>query len=151
MNLHIVEIRPPRIAQGLVLLAAAIHFLTPLREASVFENEFAGSLLGLGGFTLMMRAWWSFKTAKTAICPTETATVLVTQGVFRFSRNPMYLGVTLMLLGIALFAGTVPFYVATAAFFLIINGVFCPYEEAQLANTFGAAYLSYQNRVRRWV
>ena len=99
----------------------------------------------------MLRAWWLFRREATAICPTATTTALVTDDVFRLTRNPMYLGIVLMLLGVAFASGGVAFYVAALAFFLIIDSVFCPFEEQKLRRAFGEEYASYATRVRRWL
>jgi len=91
-----------------------------------------------------------FKKAGAAILPTAKTDRPVTTGIYRFSRNPMYLGMFTLLLAMAVFAGTLPFYLAAAAYFVVINNVFCPYEEMKLSETFGASCLSYKNEVRRW-
>lgn len=84
-------------------------------------------------------------------CPTATNDRLVTTGIYRYTRNPMYLGIIGLLLAIAIHVGTLPFYLAAAVYFIVINHVFCPYEEAKLAATFGDHYNAYRNRVRRWL
>jgi protein-S-isoprenylcysteine O-methyltransferase Ste14 len=63
----------------------------------------------------------------------------------------MYLGMTLMMAGVALWFGTLPFYLAAAAFFLVINLFFCPFEEERMTDSFGTEYITYRNAVRRWV
>ena len=87
----------------------------------------------------------------TAICPTAETTALITDDVYRLTRNPMYLGIVLMLLGIALATGSLPCYLASLAFFLIIDVVFCPYEERKLEQAFGSDYARYVGAVRRWL
>jgi protein-S-isoprenylcysteine O-methyltransferase Ste14 len=56
-----------------------------------------------------------------------------------------------MLLALAIVIGTFPFYLAAGAYFMVINCVFCPYEERKLAEAFAAEYLVYKNKVRRWI
>ena len=63
----------------------------------------------------------------------------------------MYLGVVTMLSGVAAWFGTLPFALAAVAFFLVIDRVFCPYEERKLAFGFGESYERYRRRVRRWL
>lgn len=150
MKIYIIDYRPPKIAQLFVLIAALLHWATPLSQLHVYSNQVLGIVLGMGGFSVMMWGWWLFKKFETAVCPTAITDHLVTSGVYRVSRNPMYLGVVGMLLAIAIFVGTFPFYLATAIYFLVINNVFCPYEENKLAEAFGDAYISYKNKVRRW-
>ena len=151
MNLRIIDYRPPRIAQCFVLTALLLHWLTPVNRLHIYSNQVLSAVLGAGGFVIMMWGWWLFRKYQTAICPKGNASTLITSGIYRFSRNPMYLGIVFMLLGIALFAGSLPFYLAAVAYFLIINNGFCPYEEERLAGIFGESYLAYKKQVRRWL
>lgn len=70
---------------------------------------------------------------------------------YRPPRNPMYLGIVLMLLGLSLTVGTLPFYLATVLFALIIDRHFCRYEEQKLRDTFAVEFDEYAARVRRWL
>jgi protein-S-isoprenylcysteine O-methyltransferase Ste14 len=151
MKLRIIDYRPPKIAQLFVLSAALLHWATPLSHLHIYSNRVAGIVLGLAGFVIMMWGWWLFRKFDTAICPTAKADHLVTSGIYRFTRNPMYLGLVSMLLALAIVVGTFPFYLAAVAYFIVINGVFCPYEERKLAEAFAAEYLVYKNKVRRWI
>jgi protein-S-isoprenylcysteine O-methyltransferase Ste14 len=63
----------------------------------------------------------------------------------------MYLGIVLMLLAVALGTGSLPCYLASLAFFLVIDSVFCPFEERKLEQAFGSAYTRYRSTVRRWL
>jgi protein-S-isoprenylcysteine O-methyltransferase Ste14 len=151
MNIKIIDYRPPKIAQLFILVAAVLHWATPLSQLHIYSNQVVGIILGAGGFGVMMWGWWLFKKCDTAICPTARTDRLVTSGAYWFTRNPMYLGVISMLLAVAILVGTFPFYLATVAYFVIINNVFCPYEESKLTEAFGDTYTSYKNRVRRWL
>jgi protein-S-isoprenylcysteine O-methyltransferase Ste14 len=143
--------RPPRIAISLLLGAAAVQvFLLPAAIA-VPSLPAVGLALGVLGASIMLRAWWLFKQHETAICPTAAATALITGDVYRLTRNPMYLGIVLMLLGIALASGGPAFYIAPLLFFLIIDTVYCPFEEDALRHAFGERYAAYAGQVRRWL
>jgi protein-S-isoprenylcysteine O-methyltransferase Ste14 len=63
----------------------------------------------------------------------------------------MYLGMSMMLTAVALGVGTAPFYAATLAYFLILDRVFCPYEEQKARLEFGDLFENYAQRVRRWI
>ena len=143
--------KPPRIALSLLLVAGVLHIAMPAFWPDLPASGVGGFLLGVLGFGVMLRAWWLFRIRETAICPTAATTVLITSDVYRLTRNPMYLGILLMLLGAALAAGSLPCYVAALAFFLIIDFVFCPYEESRLATSFGSEYAGYRRAVRRWL
>ena len=141
-------LRPPRIAMFLVAVAAILHLILPIVVAPRLQT--AAIMSALAGFAIMLRAWWLFREAATPICPTANATVLITGDVYAITRNPMYLGMLLMLLGIALFSGSAAFYATAAVYFAILNFVFCPFEEQRLRAEF-AAYEAYESRVRRWI
>lgn len=140
--------RPPRIAMTLVAMAALLQLLVPLDvlPSAPLPAAFVGGL----GFTIMLRAWWLFRIENTAICPTARTTTLITRDVYALTRNPMYLGMVMMLAAIALFAGALPFYIAVITYFLLLNAVFCPYEEQKLRSTFDE-YANYESRIRRWI
>jgi len=151
MNTNLIEYRPPRIAMALVVLAAVIHVSLPSQSTRPLSLTYLAGALVSAGFVLMMLAWWQFKERKIAICPTEPTEGLITDGIYRFTRNPMYLGMVLMLGGVAVFFGTLPFYVATGVYFFLINRWFCRYEEEKLLAAFGEDYEHYRSNVRRWI
>ena len=99
----------------------------------------------------MLWAWWQFKKVAAGVCPLSEDTVLIEYGIYQLSRNPMYLGVTLILLGIAFIAGGIAYYIADVVFFIVIDRGFCEYEESKLTEQFGGKYHGYQRRVRRWL
>ncbi len=81
----------------------------------------------------------------------EFTTGLVTNGMYRFSRNPMYLGMLVMLIGFAVYLGQLtPFLILPAFYFLITEMQIKP-EEEMLEQKFGKEYLEYKRRVRRWL
>ena len=149
INERLLRLRPPRIAMSMVLVAVAVHFLASLQLHTALP--IAGLVIGSAGFLVMIRAWWLFKVADTAICPTAASSSLVTDDVFSVSRNPMYLGMILMLAAIAVAVGSAPFYVALAAFGATIDRAFCPFEEQKLRVEFGDTYEAYASKVRRWL
>jgi protein-S-isoprenylcysteine O-methyltransferase Ste14 len=133
----------------LLVVATVWHLLLPV--SPVFSARIPAVLIGATGFTIMMWAWWQFREHRVAICPTDRTDHLIVDGAYRYTRNPMYLGVVTMLLGVALWFGTLPFALAALAFFLVIDRVFCPYEERKLVQGFGEEYERYRSRVRRWI
>lgn len=136
---------------ALLTIAAVIHVLSPAESSYQYSSIFLSGALVLAGFTVMILAWWQFKQRKVAICPTASTDYLVTDGIYRLTRNPMYLGMVTMLGGVAVFFGTLPFYAVTIIYFVLIDRWFCLYEEEKLAATFGRDYESYRSSVRRWI
>ena len=76
---------------------------------------------------------------------------LVTSGVYRFTRNPMYLGLVAFPVGLGIVAGSWPVLVSAVPMFLYFDRYVIPREEAYLTRTFGADYAAYCRRVRRWL
>ncbi len=120
--------------------------------------SFSGSVsLGLGvililfGLGSAISAVGLFRKADTGIVPFSDATALVTSGSFRFSRNPMYLGMVFVLLGTALITGSVSGLLVAPVFVLIIQSRFILDEEQMMREVFGEEYEDYCRRVRRWL
>ena len=149
--MNILNVRPPQIALAYLFFALGLHSILKPRIIFSFNHQAWGILTAILGFIVMFWAWTLFRKNKTAIRPTQKPSVFVTEGPYEWSRNPMYLGIVLILWGIALHLGTLIMFFAPAAFFLTINNVFIPYEEKKLKRVFGDSYLEYQNRVRRWL
>jgi len=149
INERLLGFRPPRIAMLLAIIAVVFNQVSAIAVFPAFPA--AGVLTALLGFAIMLRAWWLFKQKETAICPTGKATVLISHDVYALTRNPMYLGIIMMLTGLALLVGTLPFYLVVAIYFVIINCVFCSYEEHILEELFGKNFVTYQHNVRRWL
>ena len=91
-----------------------------------------------------------FKMAGTGIQPFDEATTLVTGGFYRYSRNPMYVGMFLMLAGVAFLMGSIGAVLPVLVFILIIRNNFVMGEERFLEANFGQHYLDYKSTVRRW-
>src|SRR5438094_494295 len=81
----------------------------------------------------------------------QEASAVIPSGPYRFTRNPIYLSMASLLLGAAVFAGSLSPFVVVPAFILIIEKLFISTEEAMLAQRFPAEYAAYSARVRRWL
>lgn len=149
--MRLINMRPPRIALLLTIVAAVLHWVFHHGEPAPFFLPGTGTSVGMAGFSLMLWAWMIFKNQNLAVCLPEVTEHITRTGPYRFSRNPMYLGMFLMMVGLALLVGTIPFYLAAIGFFAIMNSVFCPYEEKKLAHVFGGEYAQYKKKVRRWL
>ncbi len=149
--MRIIDFRPPRIAMTFTLIAAVIHWSLNVWETIRFSHPGAGAVMGIAGFILTMWSWGLFKRQHLAICLPEKTSHITKAGPYRFSRNPMYLGMVLIMLGLALYIGTVPFYLSALGYFAILRVVFIPFEEYKLAKAFGETYMQYRSQVRRWL
>ncbi|MFI5011144.1 MAG: methyltransferase family protein [Hyphomicrobiales bacterium] len=142
---------PPAYLLVAIVLTIALHFLVPLVVPIAFPWRLAGLAPVAAGIALNILADLSFKQHHTTVKPFERSTALVTQGVFGSSRNPMYLGMVLMVAGVALFLGSLSPWLIVAGFAALLDRVFIAPEEAKLRQSFGAAYDDYAKRVRRWL
>jgi len=146
-----VRIYPPVYLLLAVILMIALDRLLPLRRVVPSGVRPIGVALLVLGLVLNVWAAGLFARAGTAIKPLQPSTALVTHGPFRMSRNPMYLGMAVMLVGVAMLLGSLTPFVVVPAFVLLIERRFIRREEAMLDGTFGAAYAEYKRRVRRWI
>jgi protein-S-isoprenylcysteine O-methyltransferase Ste14 len=149
--------RPPRIALACLAVATGLHCLSPSGTILYFSYHLLGTASGLAGFSVMMWAWVLFQQRKTVVCvflPTGHAaqsTTLIQSGPYRVTRNPMYLGMVLMLCGASFFLGSVVAFLSPLAFYITMSDVFIPFEERTMAQTFGEEYREYQEQVGRWI
>jgi len=109
-------------------------------------------VFAVAGLALAVWGERTFHAAGTEVIPASaTNKKVVTTGPFRFTRNPMYAGLVLIALGIAVYAGTLPFFAVPVLLFLLCNSVFIPFEEAKMQRQHGALYTDYLHHVRRWI
>jgi protein-S-isoprenylcysteine O-methyltransferase Ste14 len=147
----LVNLKPPLIACLLLALSVGLHFVLPQAYRRQFACVICGVIAIAIGVGVLMWAWGLFRKSGTPTRPNAPATALITTGPFRFSRNPMYLAIVVMMLGLAVWVGSLPMLIAPVGFFAFMSLVFIPYEERRLRETFGAAYVSFTQRVRRWI
>lgn len=106
-------------------------------------------VVGLG-----MASWGSrlFRRLNTNIMTFDEPDVLVTQGLYRFTRNPMYLGFVIAILGIAiLYQGAIVAFVLAFLFFIVTDRWYIKFEERAMLSKFGEEYQNYCNNTRRWI
>lgn len=147
------KIPPPVVA---LVLAAAMWFAA--RRSSSLDLPLwlrlgAFAVIGLAGGATALAGNLEFKRARTTINPLkpQNATTLVTSGIYRFTRNPMYVGLVLVLLGWAVYLSSAWALLGPVAFALYIGRFQITPEERVLSAKFGAAYVEYAARVRRWL
>lgn len=142
---------PPSYFGAAIAIMVALHFVLPIVQ--LFHGVWRLS----GLLPLAIGAWLNasgsrlFDGAGTTIKPFQRPSTLVAHGPFRFSRNPMYLGMTLALLGIGLLLGSLAPVFVVPAFMLVMQAQFIVQEEADMLERFGDDYVEYSRRVRRWL
>lgn len=116
-------------------------------------QQLAAAACLLAGLLLELHSVAAFVLRKTTITPLnpERASVLVTSGFYRFTRNPMYLGMALLLAAVTLWTGSLTGFVVVPLFAAILTKVQIKPEEAALERIFGDDYRNYKAKVRRWI
>jgi len=130
----------------------ASSLVTPVSVPFGVRVGFALALLVIGQ-SISISGMVSFRRAKTTMNPIKpgAASSLVSSGVYRFTRNPMYLGLSVTLLGWAMFLSNPLALLAVPLFVLYINRFQINPEERVLSSLFGAEYAAYKEKVRRWL
>ncbi len=147
-----VPIRPPRLYLGALALGIALGWIWPLRLGLEAGGRAGLGAAGvLGGLGLAMAAMDRFRRAGTDVPVDTPAQALVTGGVYRLSRNPIYLGMTLIYAGLAAALDSLWVAGLLAPVLLIMRCGVIAREERYLAARFGPAYDAYRRRVRRWI
>ncbi len=142
-----VFVPPPLIFAGLVAFGLAVD----KTAISFGPLQVIGAILGVTGVGLIASALGLFRNHNTRPEPWQPSSALVSHGIYRMTRNPMYLGMAMLSLGVALLLSSLAgsFLAVIAA--VIINRTVIPREEAYLVRRFAQDYISYAGRVRRWL
>jgi protein-S-isoprenylcysteine O-methyltransferase Ste14 len=130
---------------------AMFHVALPLARPIDEPYRYAGIVVAALGVALDAWALALFLRAKTGVIPFSEAKTLVVRGPYRWTRNPMYLGMAAILLGFAIYLGSVTPFIVIPAFMGLIAERFIVPEEEMLEKAFGQAYAGYKARVRRWL
>jgi protein-S-isoprenylcysteine O-methyltransferase Ste14 len=144
---------PPLIFLGFLAAAAVLEAVVPFPDlgAYAFPRYLASTALAAAGFVMIVMGTRRFQAAGTNIPPTLPTTVLVVDGIYRRTRNPLYFGMTLVYLGLGVAAGSLWAIGLVVPLMWVINTGVIAREEHYLERKFGAAYRAYKARVRRWV
>jgi protein-S-isoprenylcysteine O-methyltransferase Ste14 len=153
--MHVLELKVPPVAvvlvtAGFMWLVAwavpALGFQFPARGLVAMSLALAGAVTSALGV-------FSFRRAGTTVNPMkpETSSSLVTSGIYKLTRNPMYLGFLLILLGWTVFLSSILAFLFLPAFIVYMNHFQIEPEERALATLFGQAFAAYKARARRWL
>lgn len=138
---------PPLIFAGLLSLGLVLD----RQPISVGGVQILGVALAVIGLALIAVALGLFRAKKTRPEPWQPASALVEHGIYRFTRNPMYLGMALLALGLSGIFMSLAGALAALLAALIVDRAVIPREEAYLNRRFGGEYSNYRQRVRRWL
>ena len=153
--MNALALKVPPVAQ-VIITAAAMYGVSKMVPALTFSlNGSTVLAVGLGviGMSLGVMGVTQFRKAQTTPNPQalEKVSSLVTSGIYRYSRNPMYLGLVLILLGWAFYLSHFLAFVLLPVFILYMTRFQIQPEEQMMARKFGKTYQAYLNKVRRWI
>lgn len=142
---------PPTYMLIAMVAMIALNFLFPLAIVIPSPWNLLGIIPIALGVYIAIVAEKSFRDVKTTVTPFAESSMLVTNGMYRISRNPMYLGIILILIGIAIMMRSLTPFAVIPVFLILIEKRFITVEERMLAKKFGVQYLNYTKKTRRWL
>ena len=144
------KLLPPPLFLACLIIMTGLHLSFPL--VTLLESPW--NLFGLApflpGITFLTLGSARFIRIKTNLNTFIDPDILVTSGPFRVTRNPMYLGFVLVLIGVWLMFGSLTPILGVAIFGVMANYWYIPFEESKCELVFGEDYLEYKRQVRRW-
>lgn len=149
------KLRIPPVVQffmcGIAMLLTSIYVPGLSYDSSVLKIP--ARIIGAGGVILLVLAIAAFVKAQTTVNPhqPETASTLVTKGLYRISRNPMYLAMAMLLMAGAILLGSWAAFIGPVVFIALITHLQIKPEEEILRNQFGELYVAYCQQTRRWI
>ncbi len=153
--MHTLELKVPPVAVVVAFAAAMwlVSVAVPALQIPVPSRHMLALILVAGGAGTALSGVISFALAQTTVNPLRpaAAAVLVKSGIFRFTRNPMYLGFLVILLGWAAFLANALALLLLPGFVLYMTRFQIVPEERALAARFGAGFTAYAKKVRRWL
>lgn len=144
------KISPPNLYKLFILLMLFSLFL-PIPNQITFPYNLLGILLLFFGSYMAIKTKKLFKRTDTPINPTANPMKLHTEGFFRLTRNPMYLGISIGLAGIAILTSLVYNLVFAVLYLLIMDLLFVKHEENKLEKMFNGKFEQYKKQTRRWL
>ena len=144
-------VRPPFVYLAAILVGAGLHLVRPLRWLPDGIGVWVGVPLVLFSLALFVASTRQFKAAGTPVPGNMPATAIVESGPYRLSRNPIYLAFSGLVLGIACWLNSLWLLATLAVSVSLMSFVVIPREERYLEYRFGAEYLEYKRKVRRWL
>jgi protein-S-isoprenylcysteine O-methyltransferase Ste14 len=134
----------------LFILPFLTHYYFPITIIIKKPYSYLGIVFILAGIIISIRTSQMFREVGNHFDLKSESVKLMTSGIFRYSRNPMYLGMFFWFIGLAILLGSLVSFLYPILFFIIAN-VMIIYEEAKLSQIYNDEYTNYQRRVRRWL
>jgi protein-S-isoprenylcysteine O-methyltransferase Ste14 len=142
----------PGVVAGLIPFVLAKTKFENAFVHSFHAQHYSGAIVCITGIGITLHCIANFAIhGRGTLSPADPTKRLVVAGLYKFSRNPMYVGVMLILIGEVVFTASIPLGVYSMAVFTAFNLFIVFYEEPRLKKDFGTSYHAYCKRVRRWI
>lgn len=128
-----------------------LWFILPGYEVVLYPFSLIGIIPLIGGLWLSKHGSDTFEKAETNIHTFNNPDILVTKGIYKISRNPMYLGFLIALFGIAILLGDLVSFFLVFIFYKLVEVWYIKYEESIMEEMFKDSYKEYKQKVRRWI
>jgi len=145
------KIKPPVYFLAAAGVMAALHFYYPVAQWVEPPISYIGGALFALGVIAVMMIKRRFDAVGTTIKPFAESSALLTDGLYRYSRNPIYVCMLVGLIGVFIAFGSLSPVIVIPVFFWIINSRIIPVEESMLEAAFGDDYRNFKSSVRRWL
>jgi protein-S-isoprenylcysteine O-methyltransferase Ste14 len=145
------KVLPPTYLLVSIVTMIALRLLFPGPTVIALPWALLGLLPAVMKLSLSIVADRAFKKSGTTVKPFEESTALVTSGAYGLSRHPMYLGFTMLLLGLAVCLGALAPFLVVPVFAILMDINFIRAEEQMMETTFSQAWHDYKQKVRRWI
>ena len=142
---------PPIIVLVTIFCEVGLHYWLPILKIIPTPWHWAGiAIIGLG-LAIIISPALSFRRSETTILPFHDSSKLVLTGMYRYTRNPMYVGMVIILLGVAVLLGDLSPFVMPILFVPVMNTRVIRHEEEMLEEAFGDEYREFKKSVNRWI
>ena len=141
---------PPNYFYLAIIFSILIKFVFPQGNFIKFPYNLFGIIIMMGGLFFISWTYKLFQKYKTPEDFSKSKKV-VTEGPYKFSRNPMYIGSILFLIGLSILLGNYITFICPIIFFIVIDKGFILFEEKKMEKELGKQYLNYKKKTRKWI
>jgi len=142
---------PPLIYTAGFIIGIVLHFIHPISLLPNYLNPWLGIVLIAISILIVLPSVRSFTNAKTEFHVRKPSTALIKTGLYKYSRNPMYISLTFLYLGITSLINSLWLLILVMPVLIIIQKGVIEREESYLGEKFGDEYIEYKKKVRRWI
>ena len=134
-----------------IIIMIVFHLFLPVQQLLLAPINYLGIVAIAIGIGIVLFCAYIFHQKKTTIKPFQESSHLIRESIFNYSRNPIYLGMIITLIGVGILLGSLTPLFIIPLFSLLIQELFIKEEERMLEAKFGESYQEYKGKVRRWI